>query len=160
MQKFTVKIKSQKEDETGKIATVTSEYLVKAVNYGEAEVVAYKLGEQNCKFGFLVEAITKATYKEIFGYDESHTWFKAKVSHVLLDEASGKEKTVAIPILVNAETLSGAVDSIHSEYAQILSTFRIQNVCETAIEDIIEANTFLSGQEPEKDDFDKYLSDN
>lgn len=157
MQKFTVKIKSQKEDENGKVATVTNEYLVKAVNYGEAEIVAYKLGEENTKFGFIVEAITKASFTEIFEYDEEHSWFKAKVAYDLMDENTGKTKTVSLPILVNAETLSGAVSCIHKEYEHVLATFRIQNVSETGIEDIIEANTYLEGREPDSKDLDDLL---
>ena len=66
------------------------------------EVGAYVRGE------FQVTSIAKTDYQDLFEYDDSDTYFKAKISYISEDADSGKEKRVNNNYLVSAQNLKEA----------------------------------------------------
>ena len=91
---FICKVKYQKTDEDGRQTMVTEPYLIDAVSFTEAEARAFeKLGEE-LPGEFKVTNVSKSNITEIVPNEMAYDWYKCKVSFVMLDEDSGKEKKV------------------------------------------------------------------
>ncbi len=135
---FECKIKYEKTMENGQVKKVTEPYLVDAINFTEAEkriieeMTPFMTGE------FQVSDIKRARFAELFETpgDEADKWFKCKLTFVLLDEKSGKEKRTSQNILVQASDLRGAVRRLDEGMKGTMSDYVISSVTETPIMDV------------------------
>ncbi len=89
---------------------VSEVYLFDALTYTEAEKLAYEKLPEIISAEFLVSSIRKAKYAEIINSDEGGYWYKVKVSFIIIDENSGKEKRVNQTVLTLASDIKDAVD--------------------------------------------------
>lgn len=88
---FTVKVKYTKQLENGTFKRVSEPYLLASVSFTDAEARIYEELGTMIKGEFLVTGIARTDIHDIFQYDESDTWFKAKVSYDKMDD-DGDEK--------------------------------------------------------------------
>ncbi len=95
---------------TDKQKRVNEVYLFDALTYTEAEKRAYEKLPEVIQGEFLVTGIRKARYAEVIPSEEGGYWFKVKISFILVDENSGKEKRVSQTVLTLAEDIKDAID--------------------------------------------------
>ncbi len=66
-----------------------------------------------------------------------HTWFECKVKYIKIDEASGREKKVNEPYLVDAVSFTEAENRIHQELEQMIrGDFQVTNISKANYSDI------------------------
>lgn len=134
---FECKVRYQKPDEhSGKEKRVTDTYLFDAITYTEAEERIYKEMPQYISGEFQVASIRKAKYAEVLPSDDGDRWYKVKISFVMIDEASGREKRISQIILVLASDIKDAVDkTIQGMGGDGDESFEVNMVTETPIMD-------------------------
>lgn len=130
---FTCKVKYQKEDEHGRVKNVTEAYLADALSFTEAEARIYEEMGQRVMGEFQVTGIAKSKVVDIFEYKDADTFYQAKVSYMVADADSGKEKKVTNLMLVTAENVKMAYDRIHESLNNMLVTFIVPEVKESPI---------------------------
>ncbi|WP_026135638.1 DUF4494 domain-containing protein [Nafulsella turpanensis] len=133
---FQCKIKYQKEEENGKIKNVSEPYLVDAVSYTEAEARIYEELGSVIRGEFEVTSITKSRFVDIFHYDDNDVWYKCKVTYMVADENSGKEKKITNMMLVTAANVKEAYDRIQESLSTMLVPFEIPEIAQSPIVEI------------------------
>lgn len=137
---FETKIRYEKTMDDGTAKKVTEPYVVDAMSFTEAEnsiineMSSYISGE------FEVRDIKKATYGEIFfsDLDKDDKWYKAKLQFITIDEKTEKEKRSNVYYLVQAGSLTGAINHIDEVMGETMIEFDIASVAETQIFDVFE----------------------
>lgn len=133
---FTVKVKYTKQLENGTFKRVSEPYLLAAMTFTDAEARIYEELGTMIKGEFLVTGIARTDIHDIFQYDESDTWFKAKVSYDKMDEEGDKKKTISQNFLVSAETVKEAYDRIIESLSTLMIDFTITSIVASPIVDI------------------------
>ncbi len=133
---FLCKVKYQKENEQGLLKNVSEQYLVDAVSFTEAEARIYEELGMMIRGEFQVTNISKSNLTDVFFFHESDLWHKCKVTYVVADGDSGKEKKVTNYMLVQAEDVKQAFERIFESLNNMLVTFRVPDVTESPIIDI------------------------
>lgn len=142
---YQVKIRYQKEDDTGRLKTFNETYLFDALSYTEAEAKGYKqLSELHGDFQ--VVSITKIKLSDLFGDGSEDYWYKVKTVYYSVDENSGKEKKVSQIMLINAGSVQKALVSIEENLKTMLVPYEIEGINLTQI---IEFYPHFSKEEPE-----------
>ncbi len=124
-------------------------YVVDALTFGEAEETITKEMEPFATGEFEVKAISPAAYGEIF-FSDSDTddhWYKAKLSFIIIDEKTGKEKRSAVNFLVQAANFNAAVKNIEDSMDKTAIDYVIVNISETKIMDVFEHNAPVKKEE-------------
>lgn len=143
---FEAKVKYEKIDEqSGKEKKVAETYLLDAVSFTEAETRIYKEMESMIRGEFVVTALAKANYTEIFENEDGDIWYKSKISFASVDEKSGKEKAVSNQILILASNVKDAYDKIIACMGGMTVDFVINSISESAILDFF---PYFQDQEP------------
>ena len=133
---FECKVQSNKIDEkTGLEKKVTEAYLFDALTYTEAEARAYETMREYISGEFAVTSIRKAKYAEIYPSDDGDRWYKCKISRLVLDEKSGREKRVSNTVLVSASGIKDCCDKIVKAENGTTDDFEINMVAECNIVD-------------------------
>ncbi|MEC7753232.1 MAG: DUF4494 domain-containing protein [Bacteroidota bacterium] len=130
---FTCKVKYQKEDEHGRLKNVTEAYLADALSFTEAEARIYEEMGQRVMGEFAVTSIAKSKIVDVFEYKDADQFFQAKVSYMVADADSGKEKKVTNIMLVTAHDVKMAYERIHESLNNMLVTFVVPEVKESPI---------------------------
>lgn len=133
---FLCKIKYQREEENGKIKKISEPYLVDAVSYTEAEARIYQELGSVIPGEFEVTAITKSRFVDIFHYDDNDVWYKCKVTYMVTDENSGKEKKISNLMLVTAAHVKEAYERIQESLSTMLVPFEIPEISQSPIVEI------------------------
>jgi hypothetical protein len=133
---FTCKIKYQQEQENGKIVKISESYLIDAVSYTEAEARIYQELGSIIRGVFQVTAITQSRIVDIFHYDDNDVWYQCKVTYMVADENSGKEKKVVNLSLVTAANVKEAYDRIHESLSTMLVPFEVPEIKQSPIVEI------------------------
>lgn len=115
---------------------ITEPYLVDAVSYTEAEARIYQELGSIIRGEFEIKSITKAPIVDIFHYDDSDVWFACKVTYVVADENSGKEKKIVNQMLVTASNAKEAYARIHESLSTMLVPFEVPEVKQSPIVEI------------------------
>lgn len=129
---YECRVKYAKEVD-GQSKPITELYLFDALTYTEAEarvteeMASYISGE------FQIASIRKARYAELFQPEGGDRWYKVKVSFLLVDEKSGKEKRVSQTILILASDIKDAYDKIKA--AINIDDLEVNAIDETKIMD-------------------------
>ncbi len=130
---FSCKVKYQKEDEQGRVKNVTEAYLVDALSFTEAEAKIYEEIGQRVMGEFQVTSIAKSKIVDVFEYTDAETFYQCKISYMIIDADSGKEKKVTNLMLVTAHHVKEAYDRIHESLNNMLATFIVPEVKESPI---------------------------
>ena len=133
---FTCKVKYQKEDEHGRMKNVTEAYLVDALSFTEAEAKIYEEIGQRVMGEFQVTSIAKSKIVDVFEYPDAEIFYSCKVSYMVADADSGKEKKVTNLMIVTAKHVKEAYDRIHESLHNMLVTFVIPEIKESPIVEI------------------------
>ena len=133
---FEVSVAYKKMQEDGTEKKVSEVVVVDAVSFAEAEKRALKEMGSLVRGGVDVKNINPAPYKSVF-FDEKDgdKWFKAKLSFISLDEASGKEKRSNTTYLVQANTFAEALRNIEN-FMDGGNDYVTANISETKILDV------------------------
>ena len=112
---FEVSVSYKKMQEDGTEKKVTEIVTVDAVSFAEAEKRALKEMGSIVRGGVDIKNINPAPYKSVF-FDEKdgEKWFKAKLTFLSYDEATGKEKRTNSTYLVQADTFADALRNVES----------------------------------------------
>lgn len=130
---FTCKVKYQKEDEHGRVKNVTETYLADALSFTEAEAKIYDEIGQRVMGEFQVTSIAKSKIIDVFEYPEGDVFFQAKISYMVGDADSGKEKKVTNLMIVHAADIQTAWERIHESLNNMLVTFVVPEIKESLI---------------------------
>lgn len=133
---FLCKVKYQKEDENGSIKNVNEPYLVDAVSFTDAEARIYEELGSVIRGDFYVTNISKSNIIDVFHYEDIDIWHKCKITYVVTDGDSGKEKKVTNYMLVSAHDVKEAYDRIFESLNNMLVTFRVPQIIESPILEI------------------------
>lgn len=157
---FLVKVKFEKTAEDGKIVKVSELYLVDALSFTECEARITKEMQPFISGEFEVAEIRKKNYSEIvrayYGINaieaeankmlkanipsstEADKWFECKLNFITLDEEKGVEKKTPVFMLVHANTVNSAHDSLIEYMHGSMANYTIEGVKETKIIDVYE----------------------
>lgn len=130
---YTIKVKYIKEFTDGTLKRVTEPYLVNSLSFTEAEARIYREVGEYVRGEFLVTSIVKTDYADIFEYDDTDTYFKAKVVYVSEDADSGSTKSVNNTYLVAANTVKEAYERIEEGLRGLMTSYEIPSVAVTPL---------------------------
>lgn len=133
---FLCKVKYAKENEEGLLKNISEQFLVDAVSFTEAEAIIFdRLGSQ-IRGDFQVTGLSKSNIVDVFFYEDADIWHKCKITYLVTDADSGKEKKVTQYMLVTANELKEAYDRIQESLSNMLVSFRVPDIVESPIVDI------------------------
>ncbi|MDE5417885.1 DUF4494 domain-containing protein [Labilibaculum sp. DW002] len=134
---FECKVKYVKIDEvSGKEKKVSEPYLVDAVSFTEAEARIHKELEQMIGGEFNVTNISKSNVTELYPNENGDRWYKAKVSFVDVDEASGKEKKANNYMLTEANNVKQAYEFLEESLSTMIVPYEIHSITESPLMDV------------------------
>lgn len=132
---FLAKVRYPKETDQGLLKNITEQYLVDAVSHSEAETIIYDRVGDMIRGDFQLKRLTPLDIADVFEYDDSDIWHSAKISYRIAEE-SGKEKKIVQTMLVTAQDCLEAYNRIQESLSNMLVSFRITDVKETAIMEV------------------------
>lgn len=135
---FDTSVKFRKTDEQGVSKVVTESYIVSALSFSEAESNINEQMKIYVGQDFKVVNIKLTNYSEIAAFEDSDKWFKSKVSLLVYDENSGKEKKSNIYMLVQANDAKQAYENTVITMKGTVSDFSIPSVSETKIVEVFQ----------------------
>lgn len=130
---FTCKVKYQKQDEQGRVKNVTEAYLADALSFTEAETRIYEEMGQRVMGEFMVTSIAKSKIVDVFEYPQGDVFYQVKISYLITDADSGKEKKVTQLMIIHAENVQHAYERIHESLNNMLVTFAVPEIKESPI---------------------------
>jgi len=133
---FLCKVKYAKENEEGLLKNVSEQYLVDAVSFTEAEARIYDMLGSVIRGDFQVTSISKSNIVDVFFFDDVDVWHKCKITYIVADADSGKEKKVTQYMLVTAHNVKEAYDRIYESLNNMLVSFNVPDVSESQIVEI------------------------
>lgn len=133
---FLCKVKYAKENEQGLLKNVSEQYLVDAVSFTEAEARIYDMLGSVIRGDFQVTNISKSNIVDVFFYEDIDVWYKCKVTYIVADADSGKEKKVTQYMLISAHHVKEAYDRIHESLNNMLVSFNVPDITESPIIEI------------------------
>ncbi|MEX0597640.1 MAG: DUF4494 domain-containing protein [Candidatus Paceibacterota bacterium] len=145
---FEVKVKYVKQFEDGRLKRVTEPYLIDAVSFTDAEARAYEEVGTHVKGEFIITAITRKEYADIFHYEDEEDWYESKLAYVMVDADSGKEKKTTNNFLVTASSVKQAYDRIKESLSDMTVHYEITSTSLTKLVEVL----------PYKPDLDVELS--
>ena len=140
---FEVKVRYDKTADSGRIESVTENYLVDALSFTEAEARTIEDLKPFVQGDLSMLAMKRSNCSEIIvaekdGEDgEDFKYFSAKVNFVTLDEHKGKEKKTAEHYFVYAEDLTIADKTVREHMKGTLADYEVAKISETNIIDVI-----------------------
>jgi hypothetical protein len=157
---FETKIRYEKTMDNGLVKKVTELYLVDALSFTEAEARIIKEMQPLISGEFQVTAIKRANYSELIPANssicqvdkeakalfdgknhstqlsEADRYYHAKVAFITLNEKTGKERKEITNMLVHANSVNSAHDTIREYMRGTISDYEIVSVSETEIMDV------------------------
>jgi len=135
MNYFITKVRYEKLQENGMQKMITEAYLIDALSFTEAEA---KITEEMKPFisgDFMIQDISRYKVSEAF-LGNGDRYYKCKLEFISLDEKNGAEKKQSVYMLVQANTLDEAKDTIVSEMKKSMTDYSIAKIEETPILDV------------------------
>ncbi|WP_143960455.1 DUF4494 domain-containing protein [Litoribacter populi] len=133
---FLCKVKYAKENEQGLLKNVSEQYLVDAVSFTEAEARIYDMLGSVIRGDFQVTSIGKSNIVDVFPYDDIDIWHKCKITYVVADADSGKEKKVTQYMLITAHHVKEAYERIYESMSNMLVSFNVPDIVESPIVEV------------------------
>lgn len=137
---FEVKVKYDKMLETGVQKTVTEPYLVDALSFTEAEARITEEMKPFISGDFVVSAVKKERYTDIFYNENGDRWYKVKANFITIDEKTAVEKKTANLMLVQAGNFEEALKVFLEGMKGIMADYEIASIAETSLMDVFAAN--------------------
>lgn len=134
---FLCKVKYQKEDENGRLKSVTEPYLVDAVSFTEAETRIYEEMGERVRGEFMVTAISRSKIVDVFENETSDLWHECKIQYYVAEE-SGKEKKITNQMLITAKNCDEAYNLIKEALGNMLVSFVVTEVKESPILEVFD----------------------
>ena len=141
---FLTKVKFLKQGDNGLIKRISEQYLVDALSFTEAESRILMEIADNQREVTMV-SIAKSNIREVVFYGDTDLWHKAKVSYIVADEESDKEKKVTTYLLVNSGDVREAYDRVQEHLKEMLVPFQVPKIEETQI---VEVYPYVKGVKP------------
>lgn len=141
---FQTKVKFLKQMDNGLVKAVTEQYIVDAMSFTEAEArITMEVADNQREVTMM--SIAKSNIREVVFYGDTELWHKAKVTYIVADEESEKEKKVTTYLLVNAENVHEAYERVQEHLKEMLVPFRVPKIEESPI---VEVYPFQAGFRP------------
>lgn len=139
---FEAKIRYDKTMDDGSQKTVTEQYAVDALTFGEAEESVTSEMEAYISGDFKVVALKIAQYSEIYFSDKEadDKYFKATLQFITKDEKSEKEKKSNVYYLMQAKDIDVARRYVDEAMKGTMIDYNIASLSETKILDVFEHN--------------------
>lgn len=137
---FEVKVKYDKMLETGVQKTVTEPYLVDALSFTEAEARITEEMKPFISGDFVVSAVKKERYSDIFYNENGDRWYKVKANFITIDEKTAVEKKTANLMLVQAGNFEEALKVFLEGMKGTMADYEIASIAETSLMDVFAAN--------------------
>lgn len=132
---YKVKVTYEKEvNQEGMMKKVSEAYLLDAVSFTDAEARIAKLLQS--RGGFTIGDISKVRLAETFLNEKGDRFYIAKVGFVSLDEKNGVEKKKYVQMLIEANDIQEAIDSLNNGMKGTLADYEIHTMKETNIMDV------------------------
>ena len=133
---FECKVKYEKRMDDGREKKVNEPYLVDAVSFTDAEKRINEMLEPYISGDFFVTNIKIANFSELHPNEEGDRWYKCKVAYINLDEEKGIERKTNTYMLIQANTVKEAFDSIVKLLSDMISEYEIIGIQESPIMDV------------------------
>jgi len=133
---FEVKIQYNALDENGKYHKFTENYLVDAVNFGDAETKTIEHTAGHIPGYYTIVSVKRSNVVEIFDFPDGDKWFKARVLFVTVGE-NGKEKKEPNHMLIQADDIKSARERLEEKMEGTLVDVEVVKIEETAILEVI-----------------------
>lgn len=134
---FEVKCKYTKQLDNGSLKRVTEPYLFNAVSFTDAESRAYEEVGEFVKGEFMITAIKRENFSDIFNYEDSEDWYKCVVKFESFDDDSSRSKLTTNNFLLTAESVKQATERINESLKGLMSDFEVTSVSLTPIVDVL-----------------------
>jgi hypothetical protein len=138
---FQVKVKYAKENEEGLLKNISEQYLVHAVSFTECEAIIFDRLSSMIRGDFQVTHMAKSNIVDVFLYEDSDVWWKCKVSYLVADGESGKEKKVNQYMIVTDSDVPQAHERIQESLSNMLVSFRVPDVVVSPIIEVFPYET-------------------
>lgn len=118
---------------------VSEVYLVDALSVTEAEARMIKELSPYVSVGDLeVKDVRRYNVADILNSPEegASTYYKARVAYLTLNERTGAEQRQVVTILIKAEGVRDAIETLLGSLESVLGEYKVFSVTETAIMDI------------------------
>lgn len=137
---FETSIRYNKTMDNGMDKAVTEKYVVEALSFTEAEAAIIEEMSPYISGEFLVAAIQRASYSEVFFSEDAKAdrWYKVRVSLITLDEKTGKEKRIVVGHIMQAATLEQAREQMAAVMDSGMQDWEIVSLAETKLMDVFE----------------------
>ncbi|WAX17219.1 hypothetical protein PF672P2_00082 [Parabacteroides phage PF672P2] len=146
---FEVKVKFDKMMEDGKQKKVTELYLFDALSFTEAESLVIEELKPFVSGDLFIEDIKRAKLSEVFFNEAGDRYYKVTVNFITLDEKSGTEKKIKVPMLVQASSIEEAKIVLDDGMKGTMADYTTSMLKETEIMDVYPF--FSDDDENEKD---------
>lgn len=133
---FLCEVTYAKENEEGLLRPISEQYLVDAVSFTEAEAILYDRLASQIRGDFQVKAVGKSNIVDVFYYEDADLWHKCKVTYLVADGESGREKKVTQYMIVTASDVRQAYDRIQESLSNMLVSFRVPDIVESPIVEV------------------------
>lgn len=147
---YECKVKYRKTHETGEQKLSTDTYLLDAVSFTEAEARISEEMKTLTSEEFRIMNIKVANFSEVHPFENSDRWFKVKVSLLIIDERSGKEKKSNTYFLVQANDVKEAYENTTKSMEDTMGEYTIPSINESPILDVF---PYFTGEEEQLEKF-------
>lgn len=145
---FITKVKYTKELDNGVFKRVSEYHLFSAMTFTDAEARVYEELGAFIRGEFVVLEIKRFDIHDIFLYDDSDVFYRAKVVYDTMSGDDEKSKKVTQSFLVTAHSVKDAHDRIKESLSTMLVDFQIPSISISPIVDVY----------PPKENLDREIS--
>lgn len=138
---YQVKVKYDKTQENGCVKATTDVYVVNALSFTEAEARAIEFVTPFISGEFTVTDIKRAKYAEVWENSAGDKWYEAQLEFITIDERTGSEKRTKNRMLVQASTLSEAMQAVAENMRGTMADYEAVCIKETPILEYIKQTT-------------------
>ena len=127
--------------ENGTPCKVTELFVVDAINFTECEQRVSEYVAHLVSGGFEVLTESHAPYGEIFFSDkeDEEKFYRVRLSVIMLDERSGKEKRTKAVYLVQGKDIESAKGNLDEVLRETMMQYVVEGVHETAVQGVVNA---------------------
>lgn len=137
---YQVKVKYDKMQDNGCMKPVTDVYVVDALSFTEAEARITEHVQPYISGEFQVTDIKRANYSEVWEEQAAFYWFEAQLEFITINEATGAEKRTKQRMLVQADSLQGAMDAVGKNMRGTMTDFDAVCIKATPIVEVVKYN--------------------
>lgn len=124
--------------ENGCVKPVTDVYVVDAFSFTEAEARTIEYVTPYISGEFTVTDIKRAKYAEVWENSAAEKWYEAQLEFITIDERTGSEKRTKNRMLVQASTLSEAMQAVAENMRGTMADYEAVCIKETPILEFIQ----------------------